>query len=122
MDAVRGVINSVVEKAVSIANKAGIPKGQVNFFKHLATNTFMLVSVATIVASSLLFSPFFPLYWLLLAAAVIGITVAVRQTDATIAAEKSSHADGSAGAPVGLAGAQSESQISLGGVLTSLLS
>ncbi|MDR0727486.1 MAG: hypothetical protein LBF26_01135 [Puniceicoccales bacterium] len=81
MDTVKGL-------AQKAAAKLGISQDKVDYAMRLATNKIMLASIATIVVASLVFSPFFPLYWVALLGAVVGIVVAVRQTDEAMAAKK----------------------------------
>jgi hypothetical protein len=118
----------IVEVVKDIAQKAGAKLGispeKMDYVTRLATNKIMLASIATIVISSLVFSPFFPLFWIALTGAVVGIVVAVHQIDKTIEAEKkllpTEPVSGSAGASTDSESAADPSNTFLSSILSFL--
>ncbi|MDR2340796.1 MAG: hypothetical protein LBD72_00450 [Puniceicoccales bacterium] len=113
--------------AEKVATKFGASADSVQYITRLVTNKIMLISVATIALSSILFSPFFPLYWLTLAGSVVGIVTSVHQTDKAIEAEKAhpNPEKTSTASSAGVASSENTwdwSNISLSKILSSILS
>ncbi|MDR1456591.1 MAG: hypothetical protein LBI34_00815 [Puniceicoccales bacterium] len=81
-------VEKVLENAKSAARAVGIPLDTVSYAGHLVTNRTLLGSIAVLAGSSVLFSPFFPLFWLSLAGSIVGIAMAIHQVDAVVEAEK----------------------------------
>jgi uncharacterized membrane protein HdeD (DUF308 family) len=117
-------MNSVEESIRKVAAKVGISKEVVDYAIRLVTSKIMLASITTIVVANLIFSPFFPLYWLALAAGLYGVVEAVHRTDRKIAAERGQSGSGaiSAAATGDESTGLNLGKISLSNILSSLFS